>query len=116
MLNPDETVVLVGECGPHRLLFGFDPKPGTYRAHVPPGFTLEEGSTWSFMCPVCGRSLESEAAPGLCAIDLATQGVRHRLFFSPTVGERATFVVSAEGVQSYGEHADQHSLEMLDLL
>jgi hypothetical protein len=116
MLNPDETVVLVGECGPHRLLFGFDPKPGTYRAHVPPGFTLEEGSTWNFMCPVCGSSLESEAAPGLCAIDLATQGVRHRLFFSPTVGERATFVVSAEGVQSYGEHADQHSLEILDLL
>jgi hypothetical protein len=47
---------------------------------------------------------------------MATQGVRHRLFFSRTAGERATFVVSAEGIQTHGEHAERHSLEMLDLL
>ncbi len=116
MLNPDETVVLVGECGSRRILVGFHPQPGSYRAYLPPGFAMEEGSTWDFHCPVCGQNLFSEIAPELCALDMATQGVRHRLFFSRTAGERATFVVSAEGLQTHGEHADRHSPEMLDLL
>lgn len=116
MLNPDETVVLVGEFGPHRILVGFHPEPGSYRAFLPPGFEMEAGSRWDFRCPVCGESIVSEIAPDLCALDMATQGVRHRLFFSRTAGEHATFVVSAEGIQTHGEHADRHSLEILDLV
>lgn len=115
-LNPDETVVLIGECGPHRILMGFHPEPGNYRGYLPPGFQLQEGSTWDFFCPVCGRSLVSDEEPGLCALDLDTQGVRHRLFFSRTAGERATFVISAEGIASHGEHSGEHSLEILDLV
>ncbi len=63
MLNPDETVVLIGECGPHRILIGFHPEPGNYRAFFPPEFELQEGSMWDFSCPVCDRSLVA----GLCA-------------------------------------------------
>jgi len=116
MLNPDETVVLIGECGPNRLLIGFHPEPGTYRAYLPPGTQLQKGSTWDFSCPVCNRSLVTEIAPGLCALDMATQGVRHRLFFSRTAGEQATFVITAEGVQKHGPDAEKHSLEMLELV
>ncbi len=116
MLNPGEMVVLIGECGPHRVLIGFHPEPGNYQAYLPPGLELEEGSLWSFYCPVCSRSLAMECAPELCALDLATQGVRHRLFFSRTAGEHATFVISAEGLESHGPDADRHSLQLLELV
>ena len=116
MLNPDETVVLIGECGPHRILLGFHPEPGNYRAFFPPEFELQEGSMWDFSCPVCDRSLVASAAPDLCALDLATQGVRHRLYFSRTAGEQATFLITAEGITSHGKDSDQHSLEMLELI
>jgi len=116
MLNPDETVVLIGECGAHRILIGFHPQPGTYQAYLPPGFEIQEASIWKFSCPVCGRSLVTDATPELCALDMATQGVRHRLFFSRIAGEHATFVISAEGTKMFGKDANRHSLEMLDLV
>ena len=116
MLNPDETVVLIGECGPHRVLMGFHPEPGNYRVYLPPGVELEEGSLWEFSCPVCSQSLMMEFAPELCALDLATQGVRHRLFFSRTAGQHATFIITAEGMKSHGPDADRHSLQLLELV
>ena len=116
MLNPGETIVLIGECGPHRILIGFHAEPGNYRAYLPPEFKLQEGSMWEFSCPVCSRSLSAEIAPELCALDMAVQGVRHRLYFSRTAGEQATFVITAEGVTSHGRDADQHSLEILELV
>jgi len=116
MLNPDETVVLIGECGPHRVLIGFHPEPGNYKAYLPPGLELQEGSLWEFSCPVCSRSLAMEAAPDLCALALATQGVRHRLYFSRTAGEHATFIITAEGLESHGQDAEKHSLQILELV
>ena len=71
---------------------------------------------WDFSCPVCNRSLIAEIAPELCALDMNVQGVRHRLYFSRTAGEQATFVITAEGVKSHGRDAEQHSLEMLELI
>jgi hypothetical protein len=44
------------------------------------------------------------------------QGVRHRLYFSRTAGEQATFEITAEGVKSHGKDVGQHSLEMLELV
>ena len=116
MLNPDETVVLIGQCGSHRILVGFHPEPGTYRAYLPPGFRMEHGALWDFFCPVCNKNLQAEFAPGLCQLDMAVQGVRHSLFFSRRAGEHATFVISAEGVAKHGEDADKHPLEMLELV
>jgi hypothetical protein len=116
MLNPDETIVLIAECGPHRVLMGFHPEPGNYQGYLPPGLELQEGSMWDFFCPVCDRSLVTDLAPELCALDMATQGVRHRLYFSRTAGEHATFVITAEGIQKHGRDAERHSLEMLELI
>ena len=50
------------------------------------------------------------------SLDMATQGVRHRLFFSRTAGEQATFLITAEGITSHGKDAESHSLEMLELI
>ncbi|RLE26399.1 MAG: hypothetical protein DRJ61_18400 [Acidobacteria bacterium] len=116
MLNPDETIILTGNLGSGRLMVGFHPEPGNYRAYVPPGFEVEEGTQWEFFCPVCGQSLKAEIAPRLCALDMVSAGARHRVYFSRTAGEKATFVISAEDIEPHGIHAERHSLEMLELL
>ena len=40
-LNPDETIILVGEHADHRILVGLHPQPGDYQAYLPP--TLGSG-------------------------------------------------------------------------
>ena len=115
MLNPDETVVLIGQQGTTRVLIGFHPQPGVYHAYLPPGFRVEQGSKWDFFCPLCRSSLVTDVAPDLCALDMRTQSVSHRLYFARTAGEQATFVLSAEGlVSSHGRDAERHSLEILE--
>ena len=117
MLNPDETIVLVAAHGTTRVLMGFHPEPGNYRAYMPPGTPMEPGETWDFSCPLCHASLVSYVDRNLCAIDMHTGGEKHRVYFSRTVGERATFVLSATGdVERHGEHADRHSLELLEFV
>lgn len=116
MLNPDETVILLGEHRSEVFLVGFHPEPGNYRAHFPPGKEVEKGSRVEFLCPVCHHRLGAAIAPELCALDMLTGRARHRVYFSRIAGEQATFVISAEGIERYGQHADQHSLEILELL
>ena len=117
MLNPGETVVLIARHGETRILIGFHPQPGNYKAYIPPGVELEVGSLWDFHCPVCLDSLTTDQAPGLCALDLHTEGKPHRLFFSRKAGEQATFVITAEGLtERHGRDADHHSLEFFEMV
>ena len=116
MLNPDETVILIGEQNDRRVLVGFHPMPGSYRAYLPPGLEVQTGVHWEFFCPLCQQNLVTEAAPDLCALDMGTQGHRHRLYFSRVAGDEATFVISAEGIARFGRDHESHSLEMLDLV
>ena len=94
MLNPGETVILVAERESAKLLVAFDPQPGNYEVHLPPGVEL-----WRFRCPVCHADLGEDAAQGLCGLDVEEEGRVRRLYFSPRAGEHATFVVSAEGLE-----------------
>lgn len=115
MLNPDETVILVAQHGDTRVLLGFHPQPGNYRAYQPPGVDIDAGANWDFSCPLCHADLATDAAPDLCALDMLTRGSRHRVYFSRTAGDQATFVVSAEGiVERHGRDAERHSLEILE--
>jgi hypothetical protein len=116
-LNPGETIVLVAVHGTRRALMGFHPEPGNYRAYLPPGLRLEPGEKWEFSCPLCHASLISYVDRDLCAIDMRTDDAKHRVYFSRRAGEHATFVASDTGeVVPHGEHADRHSLELLDLV
>ncbi len=99
MLNPDETIILLGSSGGQRMLVGFHPKPGNYELYLPPGVKLEEGTTWSFWCPVCQSNLQTSFAENLCAIDIDTEAESHRVFFSRIAGEHATFVAVSEGLR-----------------
>lgn len=114
-LNPHETIILVGEHQSVRTLAGFHPQPGNYHAYFPPGVEVHPGSRWDFFCPVCQASLVTEVSNGLCALDGLHVGKKHRVYFSRVAGEHATFVVSAEGIlETHGQHAPKHSLDLLD--
>jgi len=113
-LNPDETIVLVGERGDQRILVGLHPEPGNYQAYLPPGFDVEPGSTWTFYCPVCRQTLVSTQSDRFCAVDGPYRGPKHRVYFSRVAGEQATFVVAAEGThERHGRDVKKHTLDLL---
>ena len=114
ILNRDETIMLNATRDEEQILIGFHPMPGNYRFSVPPGVEIAPGSRWEFSCPSCQRSLVSDLSPDLCGIDMVTKNVRHRVYFSPVAGEHATFVIAGEGIERHGEHAERHSLEILE--
>ncbi len=116
ILNRQHSILLVGTHGEDRIIIGFHPAPGNYQISLPPGYEIEPGSSWTFSCPLCQQSLVSDLSPDLCSIDMVSKGVRHRVYFSRIAGEHATFVISAEGIEKHGDHADRHSLEMLELV
>jgi hypothetical protein len=117
MLNPDETIVLVAKHANTKILMGFHPEPGNYKAYVPPGEKVEPGETWEFSCPLCHASLVSYVDRNLCAIDMHTRDEKHRVYFSRVAGKQATFIMSGEGeVETFGRHADAHSLELLEFI
>ena len=105
MLNPAESIVLVGVNEDRRMLMAFSPEPGNYELRVPPHTTISPGSHWSFHCPVCHESLASTENESLCVIDLIEGNARRRVFFSRVAGEHATVVLDDKQVTGYGEHA-----------
>jgi len=121
MLNPDETIVLIGsrEAG-KRTLVGFHPEPGNYRVYFPPGIEVEAGDRWEFFCPVCGENLQTKENENLCAIRMVVSKKPFLVLFSRVAGEKATFVVTGEGVQE--QHGDdavgyvKHLVQMKYLL
>jgi len=109
LLNPGERVVLCAQREDHRFLAGLHPQPGNYEVELPPGEEMPPGTTWDFFCPVCDHSLVSELSEDLCALDVHMPGEIHRVYFSRTAGEEATFVVSAEGLlKDFGIHTDRY--------
>lgn len=116
VLNRERSIMLVATHGEQRIVIGLHPKPGNYEVSAPPGTAIEEGSVWEFFCPLCRSSLISDVSDTLCRIDMVTAGIRHRVYFSRIAGERATFVISDDGVEPHGEHAHRHSLELLELV
>jgi hypothetical protein len=113
-LNPDERVVLLAEREDHRFLAGLHPQPGNYEVDLPPGEEMPPGTRWEFFCPECEKSLVSELSEDLCALEVTSPGETHRVYFSRTAGEEATFVVSAEGMlKDYGIHTDRYLEQMV---
>jgi hypothetical protein len=108
VVNPDETVILIGERGSTQCLMGFHPQPGNYTIYVPPGVSLDRGDKWDFLCPVCRANLRSKEHDNLCSL-VCWQGQRRRLvLFSRVVGEQATYTVEDRTAEKHGENADQY--------
>jgi hypothetical protein len=109
VVNPDETVILLGERGSIQCLLGFHPQPGNYTIYVAPGIDMSRGDLWDFLCPICRANLRSEEHDNLCKL-ICWQGQKRRLvLFSRVVGEQATYTVEDQTVdEKHGTDADQY--------
>ena len=106
LLNPGTKVIFVIQQGSDRSLVLLSPEFGDYAVVLGRSLPLENGRSYTFLCPICHEQLASAANPGLVEI-LATEddGSQERVHFSRIAGEHATFVCGPRGVQRFGEHA-----------
>lgn len=106
-LNPNVKVVLVGrKAGKHGLVM-LSPQPGNYTVIVADDLSLQGGELVEFLCPVCHGDLKSTSGAWLAEIGFRLgSGATGRVHFSRRFGEHATYFVSDESVQSFGEHAE----------
>ena len=117
LLNPGTKVVFVIGHGGKRGLLLLSPELGDYAVVMAESIPIEQGRLYYFQCPVCHLDLTSSVDQNLVEIVChEPDGTRSLVDFSRVAGEHATFVISAEGIETHGEHADRHSLEILELV
>jgi hypothetical protein len=106
LLNPGAKVIFVIEGETQRELITLSPEPGDYTVHHSDSLELKPGRIYTFRCPICHIDLTSTVNDRLVEIQsLKDDGTKARVSFSRIHGEHATFFLSVEGVERYGEHA-----------
>lgn len=90
---------------PDYVMFSFSPDPGDYQYSVAEDVEIKKGDRWMFACPLCRKDLTSQFSNDLANfISIDEEGNEHVLVFSKLAGEHATFDVSPEGIEGFGEH------------
>lgn len=108
-LNPNVKIVLLISHGDQKGLILASPHPGNYELVVPEELNLHKGDVVTIECPVCRADLQSNADEMLAKIGFRDPtGASGHVDFSRIFGEHATYFVTEETVQSYGEHAEQY--------
>ena len=106
ILNPGQSIILLGHHEGVDTLLAFHPEPGNYALGVPYNVTINGGEVWNFGCPVCHADLNIPDEKDLAALDMTDGlGVWNKVFFSRVAGEQATFVIPREAedkMQKYG--------------
>lgn len=109
LLNPNLTLILLGENRGRRMLVGFHPEPGNYEIYFPPQAVLEEGDAWEFFCPICQASLVTPENENLCAVTMLEGNISRRVMFSRIYGEQATYVMYDRQLEHrHGTHAEAY--------
>ncbi len=111
VLNPVREIVLGGRFASTRTLFFFQPEPGDYGFVMAPGMEVVAGDTWEFYCPLCLHNLTTSFSESLAEVSLADDdddGRRRVLVFSKVANQHASFEVTQEGVEKFGEHQDAY--------
>ncbi|RJO65531.1 MAG: hypothetical protein C4523_15885 [Myxococcales bacterium] len=106
-LNPNVKIALVVVNGDRKALALFDPQPGNYEVIVHDDLRLRPGDQVEFLCPVCHADLTSPVDSRLAAIGYRVgDSVQGRVDFSKVKGEHATFFITRERVEAFGENAN----------
>jgi uncharacterized protein YlaI len=106
-LNPNVKIILRAELDNQKGLFLFSPMPGNYDVILPEGFQIRKKDKVTFACPACGHTLTSAHDEALAEIRfISDSGSKGTVAFSRIYGHHATYFITAEQVQSYGEDAD----------
>lgn len=111
VVNPDETVTLIGILGEEQMLVGFHPKPGNYTTYLPPGVQVNVGERWSFYCPLCRADLTAEEYDNLVALILHDGAIGRRVLFSKIFGQRATYLIKDQQLDEiHGDDAKTYDM------
>ncbi len=109
VLNPNVKILLIADTGEAKGLVLLSPQPGNYKYLCDGSLEkhLHPGETITFSCPICHADLTSETDAQFAAMELHVEShpVR-RAEFSRIFGTRATFIISEEDVDVYGEDAE----------
>jgi hypothetical protein len=109
VLNPVKEIVLSGQFGQTRTLFLFQPELGDYGFAAAPGTEVVPGDTWEFSCPLCLHNITTSFSRSLAELKLVDEdGKRRVVVFSKVANEHASFEVTKEGVEAFGEHQDAY--------
>jgi len=106
-LNPNNKIIIAAANGPRKGLILFSPKPGDYEAIVADDLDLRDGDLVDMRCPVCSQTLTSDMNDRLASIKFKSEdtGAEGMVNFSRRYGERATYFVTREEIDSYGDDA-----------
>ncbi len=106
-LNPNVKIVLSMRRGDSSGLALLDPQPGNYQLLLSRDFALRDGDEVEVRCPVCAATLESPASAKLARVAFEFEdGSRGFVDFARTIGLHATYVLTEQRVQSFGENAE----------
>jgi hypothetical protein len=108
-LNPNVKIILTARRRDEEGLILLDPQPGNYQSIVAEEFPLEATDLVEFHCPVCGHELTAESNGEMaCLAYRFSTGKNGTVYFARRYGEHATYFVSDDDVQSFGENALQN--------
>jgi hypothetical protein len=106
LLNPGTKVIFLVDTEQDCELMLLSAKLGDYSAVYARSMVFEEGRMYSFRCPLCRADLTSSLDENLVDIlTLTDDDALVRVSFSRVFGEQATFVMAANGIDQFGEHA-----------
>ena len=80
------------------------PELGNYRVINHESFHISKGELVEFFCPICHENLTSEIDNNLVLIFMIDKKhVQHNILFSKINGERCTYKITGDDLESFGE-------------
>jgi hypothetical protein len=106
-LNVGDVLIFVSKVNDERNgLLLLHPELGNYNVINHKFFQISKGALVEFACPICQENLTSEIDPNLASVFmLDKEDVQHNILFSKINGERCTYKISGDDVESFGEDA-----------
>ena len=86
-----------------------DPELGNYTTTTHPPFSIEEGSEYTYTCPICHSQLNSAKYNHLVRIIMVDEnGKNFDVYFSGIGGEKCTFKIGNDNIEITGPDAGRY--------
>ncbi|RLD61680.1 MAG: hypothetical protein DRJ05_02055 [Bacteroidetes bacterium] len=109
-LTLDECVIFsVKTSSGKRGLISLHSEIGNYSVKKHPDFHFKEGDQLEFFCPICHKELASERHNNLAKVVMIDdQNNEFEVLFSKVAGEKSTFKIVGETMETYGDNSSQY--------
>ena len=106
-LNVGDVLIFVSKLNDQKSgLLLLHPELGNYTVINHKFFHISEGELVEFTCPICQENLTSEIDSNLASVFMIDkEDVQHNILFSKINGERCTYKITGDDVESFGEDA-----------